>query len=206
LRPKKNFKNLQSAEYSYRQSIKERFDFKCCVCGTDMKDVVINHQVVANDKLWCRKCYGKSKQYIEFKPRSKETIEQVMSETGSLDEVCSILKIGRSALYKKRKRLGLLMLRVRDRVLTKEMVDEALTNNRTLGEAAKSLGINRKDLYVKRKEFGLPESKGGRKRTELTGKIIHICHICGKKGRNVQHEDVEGKRKIHFCDECFEPT
>lgn len=59
IRPSKNFYHLQSEEYRYRQSIKDKFDYKCFGCGKDMKETRIRDQIIKDDKLWCFPCRGK---------------------------------------------------------------------------------------------------------------------------------------------------
>lgn len=196
-----------------RKELISKFGLVCVVCGKVGNSKQIHTHHITMDKtgheyqeLRCLPCHSRI-HWLANNPRSKvltkEQVEYAVSNFKTLDDMCKYLGITRSFLYKKRIEYGFPMLRVTDRVITKEMIDDALASNRTLGETAKSLGINRKDLWEKRKELGYPQVKGGRKQTEFTGKIKHKCHICGVFGRHVQHPEYERKRKIHFCDKCF---
>jgi hypothetical protein len=107
LRPKKNFCNLSAQEYLYRQKIKEDANWLCNKCGKDLKETRVRDQIVSEGKLWCRGCAANRTNHKPLKPISKEQIEKALKTYNTLPEVCEALKIGRSALFKKRKEYGL---------------------------------------------------------------------------------------------------
>lgn len=107
LRPKKTFCHMQSEEYRYRQSIKEKANWQCNLCGKNLKETRVRDQIVSQEKLWCRGCAASRTNKRPLKPISKERIEEVLGMCNSLDEACAILDIGRSALFQKRKEYGL---------------------------------------------------------------------------------------------------
>ena len=104
--PNKRGENLMSKERLYRDSIKEQFDYKCSDCDTDLKDEGRFSQIIVDGKLICRTCHGK-KNTQEKKVRSEEEIIEAIETSSNLDEAAKKLNLGRSALFKKRKKLGL---------------------------------------------------------------------------------------------------
>ena len=107
LRPKKNFVNLQSLEYRYRQDVKEQAGYKCNACQKDLTSVRIRDQIISQDKLWCRNCFVRTYNTKEYIPLTREQIQEAFDSSNNLEEACKKLKIGRASLYQKRKKLGM---------------------------------------------------------------------------------------------------
>jgi hypothetical protein len=94
LRPKKTLRNLQSDEAIYRAEIKRKYEFKCTMCGTYLKNLSPIYQIIRDDKLICRKCNALMN-IKEIKPLTREQIEDALSKTGNLPDACKILGVNR---------------------------------------------------------------------------------------------------------------
>ncbi|OHB71637.1 MAG: hypothetical protein A2W23_05045 [Planctomycetes bacterium RBG_16_43_13] len=106
-RPAKNFRNLQSEEAIYRNSIKEKYAYRCSECDCDLKDKSPFFSIVSDDRLFCRKC-SKNRNARELKVLSKEQIVDATQKTKNLDDAAKILGISRQGLLRKRRKYGLL--------------------------------------------------------------------------------------------------
>ena len=79
------------------------------MCGKDLREGPLFEQIITNDgKLICRKCHPKRFPPNNFKPVSKDEIENAIANSKSLFEVCEKLGVSRATLYDKRKKLGLI--------------------------------------------------------------------------------------------------
>lgn len=106
-RPQKTFRNLQSEEAIYRNSIKEKYAHKCSECERDLKDTSPFYAIVSDDRLFCRKC-NQQRHAREFKIISKEDIVKAIQDTKNLDDAAKMLGLSRQGLLRKRRKYGLL--------------------------------------------------------------------------------------------------
>lgn len=100
-------KGLTESISDYRKKIKEKFNYHCALCGKDLRNSSVIYQIVSDDMLICRPCNGK-RYNRELKPLTREQIEKAIFESKTLDEAAEMLNIGRSALLKKRHKLGMI--------------------------------------------------------------------------------------------------
>lgn len=90
----------------YRKSVKEKFDYKCCICEADLKSKSNFFVIVSGSNLYCRSCNAK-RYNREIKPISKEEIIKAINTTKSLKEAAKKLNLAKSSFFQKRKKFNL---------------------------------------------------------------------------------------------------
>ncbi len=104
--PNRRSWNVLSKEMEERKATKELYGYKCSECNMDLENIPIQHQVISNGKLICRKCHAQ-KSIARFKLVTKEEIEEALNTSDSIKEAAQKLGLARSSLGIKRKKFGL---------------------------------------------------------------------------------------------------
>lgn len=101
----KRFEDRPSSGIIYRENIKKNYDYKCCICGMDLRGKDFYSIIEKNEKLYCRKCHTRVAVRSPKKPISKEQIEKALKL--GVKKAAKALGASRATLYQKRKKFGL---------------------------------------------------------------------------------------------------
>jgi hypothetical protein len=110
IRPSKNFGHLLSDKKRKRDAIKKECDYKCQLCGVDLKEVSIKHQIIADGKLICRACNMSRFDWTQRQISKEEVVNACNGR--SIYGAAKFLGVARSTLYHKRMEYGLEKKRV----------------------------------------------------------------------------------------------
>lgn len=143
--------------------------FKCSACGKEGNsfEIVAHHVTLDkadhdNQVLLCRACHASLHcKGREFKPITKELMQQTMDESNSIEEAAGKLGLSKSAMYTKRKMHGLRISRDK-KYVSPERFKEALLVAKNTKEAMVILGIaSTESFFRKKRQYGLMTGRQG---------------------------------------------